>query len=573
MSASFGKPLDAEAAKRKAAANVTQEIEYAILGSLLTRPELFGEVEYLARADFHDLRLGAAFEGIRVLSRHHHAVNHLTVAAHAAADTPPAAADAYESDLGAYLLMVQQERGYRTCLTPEAKLLRKHRLNRERKAAAAKEDWTGVKTISDAIAALDKPATQATMTAAELWAKEFPPLKWLVEGVLPEGVTLLVSPPKTGKTRLATQLAIALSSGGYALNSPETRAEKIGVHILALESGDRRAQKDLKQLSDAPPDGLHITCTWARLSEGGAADLERWLDEHPTVRLVVLDTLAKVRDRGHGGKGFMYSADYDVGAAIKSIADSRGISILILHHSNKLGDHASDLLDTISGSTGVTGSVDHILIMKRERLQADGLLTLITRDYEDRAWAMRFESGIWTLVGTPEQAAEEADWRGDGESDARQQILSLLRQSPMEPKEVAERLRKKSGAVRFLLMKLSESGKVVKRMDGKYTANTANSTNSTNTANSTNSHMESVAVSGTNAPLTATNGVSNDQLIDNAIESCVSGVSVSGVSGVSGINGKTCVENHANCGNSANEADSGEQKSPAGDAETLETVI
>ena len=176
---------------------------------------------------------------------------------------------------------------------------------------------------------------------------------------------------------------------------------------------------DMKQLIDAPPDGLHFSCAWARLAEGGAADLERWLDAHPSVTVLILDTLAKVRDRGHGGKGFLYSLDYDVGAAIKSIADKRGISILILHHTNKLGDHGGDLLEAVSGSTGVTGSVDHILILKRERLQADGLLTLISRDYEDRAWAMRFERGLWTLVGAPDEAAEAADWRGDGESDAR----------------------------------------------------------------------------------------------------------------------------------------------------------
>ena len=527
----FEDHIDAKAAKRKA----TQEIEYTLVGSLLTRPDLFPEVEFLGHGDFNDGKLGDAFEAIRFLNHHKHAVNHLTVAARAAADAPPAAADSYESDLGAYLMVVQQDRGYRTCLTPEAKLLRKHRLSRERKDAAAKEDWAGVKAICDAIAALDKPAIQATMPAAELWGKEFPPLKWLVAGVLPEGVTLLVSPPKVGKTRLATQLAIAMASGGYALNNADTRAEKIGVLFLALESGDRRAQKDLKQLSDTPPDGLHFSSTWARLSEGGAADLERWLDDHPTVRLIVVDTLAKVRDRGHGGKGFMYSADYDVGAAIKSIADSRGISILILHHSNKLGDHAPDLLDTISGSTGVTGSVDHILIIKRERLQADGLLTLISRDYEDRAWAMRFESGLWTLVGTPEQAATEADWRGDGESDARQQILSLLRQSPLNPKEIVDLTGNRNA--RKLLMKLSESGKVVRRMDGKYVAgggNSGNGGNNGNSGNSGNSHIESRAVAGGSSGNSSGNSRNSNQPIDNAKNSSVAVAVVATVATVAG---------------------------------------
>ena len=541
-------PLDELAAKRREARpKATQEIEYTVVGSLLTRPELWPEVEFLDRNDFNDGKLGDAFEAARVLIRHGKPINDLTVAARAAGDVSPALMDAYEREMGAYLLMVQQDRGYRTSLTAEAKLLRKHRLNRDRKDAAGREEWGMVQRISEAITALDKPPVQPSMTAAELWSKEFPPLKWLVEGVLPEGVTLLVSPPKVGKTRLATQLGIALASGGYALNHPDHHAVKTEVFILALESGDRRAQKDMKQLIDAPPDGLHFGCAWARLAEGGAADLERWLDAHPSVTVLILDTLAKVRDRGHGGKGFLYSLDYDVGAAIKSMADKRGISILILHHTNKLADHGGDMLEAVSGSTGVTGSVDHILILKRDRLQADGLLTLISRDYEDRAWAMRFERGLWTLVGTPDEAAEAADWRGDGESDARQQILDLLRQAPMEPKEIADRLGKNRGAIRYLLMRLSESGKIVRRMDGRYITNTPNSTNTANSTNSTNSHIKSMAVSGSSEPLTATNSENHSQAIDNAKESIDQAVSVRAVRAVSGVLGDSHVQTQREC--------------------------
>ena len=531
MNAPFGNPLD-EKPHRKT--NATQEIEHTLIGSLLARPELWPEVEFLGRGDFNDSKLGDAFEAARVLIAHNHAVNNLTVAARAAGDVPPERMDAYEREMGGYLLMVQQDRGYRTCLTPEAKLLRKHRLNRERKAAAAKEDWATVKRVGDDIAALDKPAVQLSMTAKELWEKEFPPLRWLVEGVLPEGATLLVSPPKTGKTRLATQLAIAMAAGGYALNNPDTRAEKVGSLYLALESGDRRAQKDMKQLIDKPPDGLHFNCSWRRLSEGGTGDLEKWLDHHPDVKHVTVDTLAKVRDKGHGGKGFLYSLDYDVGAAIKSITDARGVSFVLNHHSNKLGDATPDILDTVSGSTGVTGSVDHILILKRSRLQADGLLTLISRDFEDRAWAMRFESGLWRLVGTPEQAAEEADWRGDGESEARQAILSLLRkEGAMEPKDIVDGTGNRNA--RKLLMKLSESGKVVRRMDGKYVAgsgNSSNNSNSGNSGNSGNSHIENVAVAGSSGGNRGGNSQNCNQGIDNAKESCNSTVAVATVATV-----------------------------------------
>lgn len=317
----------------------------------------------------------------------------------------------------------------------------------------------------------DKPqpknAASKIMTASQLWDKEFKPIRMLITPILPEGVTLLVSPPKIGKTRLASQLAVSLSSGGYALNHKDTIVNKTKVLFMALESGDRRAQKDLKQMIDNPPDGLFIVTEWPRLNDGGATALEEWLDDNPDCTLIIIDTVAKVRDSNHGGNGFMYTADYEAGARIKSIADKRGISILLLHHANKMNDDGKDLMDTVSGSTGVTGSVDHILFLKRNRLEEDGLMTLISRDFEDRQFAMTFKDGLWTLVGSPDEAADDG-WRGDGQSSSRHEILTALRKEPMKPADLAVTLGKNPNTTRVLLRTLAEAGKIVKRLDGKY---------------------------------------------------------------------------------------------------------
>lgn len=447
-------------AKTKTGDGLALPAERELLGSLLNQPEKLREVDFLVREDFLEARNYAIYQAIRRL---HLAGEEVTVLA--VGEATDATVDQY-----GYLAVLAKDYGiYSSNFRYRALVMRQYATDRACQAAAKVGDWASIVQLRQELDRL-KHRPPLTLTARELLAMEFPPLRWIVEGVLPEGVSLLVSPPKVGKTRLATQLAIAIASGGYALNHQATVCQTMDVLYLILESGNRRAQKDLRQLGgDAPHmgDRLHVAADWRRLSAGGAADLEQWLDAHPTVKLVIIDTLAAVRNAGHGGSGFLYSEDYLVGATIKSLADKRGVSVVLIHHSRK-GD-AEDVLETVSGSTGVTGSVDHILVIKRRRLEPDGTLTLISRDFEDRELALRYQSGLWTLLGpADEAAAQNPDWKGDGQSDERREILALLREEPMTPKDLAEELGKNRVAVRRLLIKMAEAGKVGKRMDGKY---------------------------------------------------------------------------------------------------------
>ena len=53
-----------------------------------------------------------------------------------------------------------------------------------------------------------------TFTAAELMCKELPPVREVVPGVFPEGVSLLVGKPKMRKTFTALGLCISVATGG-----------------------------------------------------------------------------------------------------------------------------------------------------------------------------------------------------------------------------------------------------------------------------------------------------------------------------------------------------------------------
>lgn len=301
-------------------------------------------------------------------------------------------------------------------------------------------------------------------TAAELLAEELPPVRWIVPDILPEGVTILGGKPKMGKSWLAYGLCVAVASGGVALGTkPVERGECL---YLALEDNKRRLQKRLRKLlaGETPPEGLHIRLSWPRLDEGGAEALGDWLAEHPDARLVVVDTLKKVRPRTNasGTSRSVYDLDYEALESLLPVAAQHGVSILVVHHLRKMD--ADDPLDAISGSTGLTGGVDGTLVLKRERGRADAFLHVDGRDVEDPAeFALTWNPnvGSWTLAGSAEEFRV---------SQERRAVLDLLENAaePMSPKDIADALGKTGANVRMLLTKMVRDDQAQTAGYGKY---------------------------------------------------------------------------------------------------------
>src|SRR5262249_36247664 len=85
-----------------------------------------------------------------------------------------------------------------------------------------------------------------TFTAAALQKMTFPPLKFILAGILPEGATLLVSRPKLGKSWLVLDIAVATASGRFTLG--DLRPVQGDVLYLALEDGPRRLQRRMTRV-------------------------------------------------------------------------------------------------------------------------------------------------------------------------------------------------------------------------------------------------------------------------------------------------------------------------------------
>ena len=195
--------------------------------------------------------------------------------------------------------------------------------------------------------------TGSWFSAAALMAQPLPELHYVVEGFLPQGLALLASPPKYGKSWLAMQLCLAVSQGQPFLGMPTRQATCL---YLALEDGRQRLQKRLARLGGQGSRTLYFETKAITLAEGLLAYLESFQARHPDCRLVVVDTLQKVRGEAAPSSS-AYAADYADLGALKAYADRQGVCLLVIHHLRKMTDDA-DPFNRIAGSNGIFGAAD-----------------------------------------------------------------------------------------------------------------------------------------------------------------------------------------------------------------------
>lgn len=236
-----------------------------------------------------------------------------------------------------------------------------------------------------------------TYTMQELFKQPLEPVEHLVDGLLAQGLYILGGSPKVGKSWMALQLCLAVC-GGKAFLGRKTRPCE--VLYLALEDGPQRLHSRALRLADAAPAGLHLCHRVAPIGQGLERQIEAQLAEYPHIRLVVLDTLQKVRCMSGGSVS--YSSDYEDAGTLKALADRNNICLLVIHHLRKMADE--DPFNRLSGTNGLAGAADGTLILMRNKRQ-DGTATLYAtgRDIEDVEEELEFADCRWNRAVLPEQ--------------------------------------------------------------------------------------------------------------------------------------------------------------------------
>ncbi len=250
------------------------------------------------------------------------------------------------------------------------------------------------------------PDDLETVSMMELYDTAYPPKLPIVDGLLYNGTYLFVGSPKIGKSFFMAQIGYHISKGlplwGFSVRQGT-------VLYLALEDDYARLQKRLSQMFGMEgSENFYFATKSKSLNDGLEKQLVTFVTEHKDARLIIIDTLQKVREVG--GDKFSYASDYEIVTKLKAFSDKYGICFLVVHHTRKM--ESSDSFDMISGTNGLLGAADGAFVMQKEkRTDNKAVLEVAGRDQQDQKLWLNFnrERCVWELTKTETELWKEPE--------------------------------------------------------------------------------------------------------------------------------------------------------------------
>ena len=220
------------------------------------------------------------------------------------------------------------------------------------------------------------------------------PTRFCVDTLLPQGVCMLSGAAKIGKSWMVLDWCVRIAKGEPVWNLSTHRGS---VLYLALEDRMSRIQDRLNLLTDEVPGNTYFAVAAERLDSGLCDQIRDFVEDHPDIVLVAVDIFQQIRTSREDSS---YANDYEDIGQLKALADELGITVLLVHHNRKMRD--SDPLNNPSGTTGISGALDTILVLDRSKREEDCATLYCTgRDVPTRQLDLRMKSGdtcAWELL-------------------------------------------------------------------------------------------------------------------------------------------------------------------------------
>lgn len=211
-------------------------------------------------------------------------------------------------------------------------------------------------------------------TLPGLTEEERKPPEFIVEGMIPVGMTFLSGAPKIRKSFLALELAAAVANGEPFLGRKTTRCD---VCYFDLEGSKSRISTRADAMGFRLPGNLYITnSTKSKLAGSLVDDLRALHRERPSIRLIIIDTYSRARGNPRTSGANAYDSDVSLLEPMQRAAIEENIAVLFVHHDRKGAGFATDSFERLSGTMGISGSADAVLNLVADGKRADGKATL-----------------------------------------------------------------------------------------------------------------------------------------------------------------------------------------------------
>lgn len=287
---------------------------------------------------------------------------------------------------------------------------------------------------------------------SELQDKTLPPMKWLIDDLLPVGgVVMLSAKPKMGKSFLAIQLALSVASGGEFLGF---QAQKHEVLYIDLETSQRSMKNRISMMTTDAPKGLHLMTPqevfeFGNIGNGFESQVDYFLESHKGVKLVIVDTYGLIQGARTAAQN-IYRQEYSEISHLNSWARKKGFTLVLIHHQNKQDDY-SNPVQGISGSTGITGGLQaYYILSKRDYTDKKTKLTIGGKEIMERDIFIQPESDTnrtWIEVEPEDRPSRRKTVSNDPITMAIRELCADEEEIEITSKELAERVGKSPRSV------------------------------------------------------------------------------------------------------------------------------
>lgn len=282
---------------------------------------------------------------------------------------------------------------------------------------------------------------------SELQDKTLPPMKWLIDDLLPVGgVVMLSAKPKMGKSFLAIQLALSVASGGEFLGF---QARKHEVLYIDLETSQRSMKTRISMMAEDAPKGLYLMTPqevfeFGNIGNGFEKQVDYFLESHKGVKLVIVDTYGLIQGSRTAAQN-IYRQEYAEISHLNSWARKKGFTLVLIHHQNKQDDYANPV-QGISGSTGITGGLQaYYILSKRDYTDKTTKLTIGGKEIAERDIFIQPESDVnrtWVEVEPEDRPSRRKTVSADPVTMVIRELCANSEEIEITAKELAERVGK-----------------------------------------------------------------------------------------------------------------------------------